>query len=171
MTRALSGAMASALAADVTQPGYLVSIAFATPVYLSSRGDVTWNGRVWIAFPVRVSNVEFDGRGRQTARIELGNLDNTMGALVMRDGTNNRAIEVFVCYASALGESDPVQVFRGFGNGSTVTPARVTVDAESGARSKVPRRYVTRETGFNFITPAGTVISWGGELYTLRRDG
>lgn len=170
--RALTDATLAAAAVAVTQPLYLIEIGFTPALRLSTRGDVTWNALAWSGGEaIAVSSLDADGSGRQSGTIQIGNLDDYVGTLVLAQGVADRPVKIWKADGAALDVDDPVLVFDGVAQGADVDASRVSLSlAGSGARSAyAPRRVIGPAAGFNFLLPAGTKIRIGADTYTLER--
>lgn len=163
--RALSTATATATAATITTPAYLVEIAWSSIVRLSSRGDQSWGGLAWTGG--RLGKVD----GRDGGSVEVINSDLAYSALVLNEGIADVGVRVWAFYGDNPAASDPVLVFDGVGDGADIGADRVKISlASDGARTLYsPRRFVGPSIGLNHLRPAGTRISFGGEVYTLER--
>ena len=171
--RALTDATLAAAAVAVTQPLYLIEIGFTPPLRLSTRGDVTWNGLAWSGGEaIAVSSLDADGSGRQSGTIQIGNLDDYVGTLVLAQGVADRPVKVWKADGTALDVAAPALVFDGVIQGADVDTTRVSLSlAGSGTRSAfAPRRVIGAASGFNFLLPAGTKIKIGATTYTLERQ-
>ena len=175
MTRFLSPPTATGTSAPVTLPGYLVEIDFATPIYLSSRGNLTWNGQSWIAWDVRITGLGIDGAASsQNGNLTLGNTDYTIGALVLQQGAAGQVVKVWKFYGEAPAAADPVLVFAGVADAAAIDPdngtVTMTLQQEGGITQFSPRTYITYASGFSHIPPSGTVIHWNGDTFTLTAE-
>src|SRR5574343_79503 len=124
MSRTLTAALTTEIGRDVTSPGYLVELGFATPVRLSSRGTMTWYGNTWTTWDVRVRGLAVESNGSTASgSLTLWNGDYTISALVLGEGVANRAVSIWKFYGdSALTTSDPVSVFVGVADDATIDP-------------------------------------------------
>lgn len=171
--RTLTPATTSATDATVTQPLYLIEIGFSPALRLSTRGDVTWNSLSWSGGEaIDVSSLDADGSGRQSGTVQIGNLDDYVGTLVLSQGVADRPVKIWKADGAALDVADPVLVFDGVAQGADVDTSRVSLSlAGSGTRSAfVPSRVIGAASGFNFLLPAGTKIKIGATTYTLERQ-
>lgn len=171
--RTLTDATTNAADAAVTQPLYLIEIGFTPPLRLSTRGDVTWNALAWSGGEkIVVGSLDADGSGRQSGTIQIGNLDDYVGTLVLAQGVADRPVRVWKADGTALDVADPALVFDGVIQGADVDTSRVSLSlAGSGTRSAfAPRRVIGAASGFNFLLPAGTKIKIGATTYTLERQ-
>ena len=93
------------------------------------------------------------------------------GALCLNNAPQGRAVDVWAFYEGALATADPVKLFGGSIDDCVITEAMVSLQLFSLDRKKIaiPRRRITRDTGFNHLSPAGRVISFGGQRYVLER--
>jgi hypothetical protein len=163
----LDAALIAELGLTVTRPGYLVEMAFSTPLYLSSIGDVSWDGKTWVAADVRVNGLSRDERGGGAGQIVLGNALLDYGALVLNEGVADRAIRVWAVWAGVI---DPVAEFNGVGDAADIGE-KVTISlAAQGTRALYsPRRFINSSTGFNTLLPRGTKLAIGNTTYILER--
>jgi hypothetical protein len=169
--RALTSPMAAALAAPITQPGFLVTIAFASgTLHFSSRGMVTINGIDYTGVDMEVTGLGADAKGEQKGSVRIGNTDSAIGAIALNEANADWAVTVQSYDAAAVATGDPVQIFEGTGNGAGGDERWVTIDLTSGKTSTqlVPSEYITAEQGFSFLPPAGMRIVAGNEIYTLQ---
>ena len=177
MPRALSGPILAALAAQMTQPGYLVEIGWVgSVVRLSSRGDKNWNSLVWVGVGAAVSGLSWDGTGEMRGSIQVlnGGTNTVSGdftALAVALGVADIPIKVWIFDGAALAVGDPFLVVDGFGDNCTIDPAKVVFNFTSKrARTQFsPRRYICAEQGFSIIPPEGKRLDWGGQIYVLNR--
>lgn len=170
--RATTPAADSARRAIVTRPLYLIEISFSPLTRISTNGEVTWGGYVWSGGQkVSVEGLTADNTGRQTGTVQIGNLDDLLGAMVLGQGVADRPIRIWSADGAALATDDPELVFTGVIERADVDVTRVSlVLASGGSRSAyVPRRVIGPETGFNLLQPAGTKIKVGKDTYTLER--
>lgn len=172
MTRALTSPTTAAVGADVTQPGYLVQIDFASPLRLSGRGAITWAGQSWAAWDVRIDGIGIDGAASaQNGSVTLGNADYTTGALVLGEGVSGRAVNIWKFYGEAPALGDPVLVFSGVGDDAIISPdggvVRIGLQQSGGVTLFCPRTYITRESGRAFLPATGSIIQWNGETFRL----
>lgn len=171
--RTLTPATTSATDATVTQPLYLIEIGFSPALRLSTRGDVAWNSLSWSGGEaIDVSSLDADGSGRQSGTVQIGNLDDYVGTLVLSQGVADRPVKIWKADGAALDVADPVLVFDGVIQSADVDTSRVSLSlAGSGTRSAfAPRRVIGAASGFNFLLPAGTKIKIGATTYTLERQ-
>ena len=166
--RTLSPALIAELGLTITRPGYLVSIAFDTPLYLSTLGDVTWGGHTWLSSDVDVGKLTRGSSAAQVAGISLGNLDALYSAIVLNGGVADRAVAVYAVYAGA--PADAVLEFSGVGDDVEVGD-RVNISLVSRSTQEIfaPRRRIGPATGFSILLPAGTLIPMGNTTYVLER--
>jgi hypothetical protein len=156
----------TAVAADVTLPGYLVEIGFPSPFRASSRGDVTWSGGIFIASGFTVS-----GLGGDEVTLRFFDADVGVTTLILTYGIENLSVKLWGFYAEAPAYDDVFPLFEGRGvgaDGNTATGATVVRVGPLARESPyVPRLYATRENGFNWLPPAGKIITFGGERFEL----
>lgn len=163
--RVISAPATAALVGDVTTPGYLVEIGFSSPYRASSRGTVTWNGGIYIAagFSAQISPGD--------TSVRFFDADLTLTTIVLTDGIENRTVRVWGFSAEAPGYADVWPLFDGRGVSADGNSSNValTIKAAGVFRESpyIPRLYITKEAGFNWIPAAGKVVNFGGERFVL----
>jgi hypothetical protein len=175
VSRDLSSGFTTEAAKAKTAPGYLLEIGFTSPLRLSSRADVTWNGNIWITWGFSVEGMQTDGTSSDVqGSITLSNTDNSIGTLLLQQGIADRSIKLWKFYGTAPGRFDPLPIISAAGNGATfmknLTQVRITLMASGGRSLYSPRLYCTRENGFSILPPRGTIIAWNGEQFTLEAE-
>lgn len=176
MSRAISPGMTAEVARLITLPGLLVEIAFQPVLRLSSRGAVTWSGRSWIPWHIKSSGLGIDGSvSSQQGTLTLGNTDLEIGVLVLEQGVADRAIKVWTFYGDAPGADDPVQAFGGVGDSASIDPSngtcQIALRPAQGVTLYSPRKFMTKEQGWNFLPASGSAITWGRVTITLKAEG
>lgn len=166
--RTLSPELLAELALPVTAPGYLVRIAFAIPVYLSTLGDIEWDGNTWLAADVRVAGLSIGERPGQRARLSIGNADRVMGALVLGEGVAERAIDIWAVWSGVV---EPIHLFSGVGDEAQVAErVDIALVGEHQRTAFLPRRFINAASGFRTLLPAGTVVRIGQQTIRLERQ-
>jgi hypothetical protein len=173
--RTLVGSTSSGVAAAVTLPGYLIQIAYATTLRLSTRGTLTWNSQTWTAADARVSGLAVDSsRSSLAGELVLGNTDLTYGAQVLSEGVAGRAVIVWAFYGAAPALADPVKVFEGVANEASIAEdgdVRISLQQASSTTLFCPRTYLTAASGFSFLPAVGQIVTWNGETVKLTPEG
>jgi hypothetical protein len=173
--RTLAGSTNSGVTATVTLPGYLIQIAFATTLRLSTRGTLTWNSQTWTAADVRLSGLSVDSsRSSLNGELAIGNADLAIGAQVLSEGVSGRAVIVWAFYGESPALADPVKVFEGVANEAAIPevgPVRISLQQASGTTLFCPRTYLTAANGFSFLPTEGQIITWNGETIRLSAEG
>ena len=171
--RTLSSGLQTAQADAVTRPGYLIVLYLPTQtLYLSTVGDVTWNGQPFTGQAVTVQGLGGDAAANTRASLMFQNTDLSYAAMFFgADDIRDRRVVIYGIDAAALGASDPVLLFDGVGNESVMTnPPALSV---SLVGSKIQTQYSPRRRIapplFNALQPDGTVIQVGQDTYTLTR--
>jgi hypothetical protein len=169
--RTLSSPTSSAVTAPVTLPGYMLRIAFATPLRLSNRGALTWNSLDFIPGEFRVTELAFDSTGTAlTIGVEIDNQDLAIGALILAEGLAGRAMTLWKFYGESPALADPVRLFQGIGDRATIPengPVRIT---GRQADNFCPRVYMTPDAGFSRLPTPGQIITWNGETIRLTAE-
>lgn len=171
--RALSAAQASAILEDVTQPGYLVQIDLASPLRLTTRcgplGTVTWNGGIFVEASMRLAGV-----GGPSVAIQLIDLDAALTTLILTDTIENKRVRVWGFDGETPSLDDVTPLFDGKGVGAECQTGRGVLTIRAAwhltEAAYIPRLYCTREAGFSYLPPAGTVVPWGNERFVLERE-
>jgi hypothetical protein len=174
--RTLAGTTSTGVAAAVTTPGYFISIAFPTPLQMSTRGTFTWDSKTWTAYDVQVSGLAADGsESALNGSLSIGNADLSIGASVLLHGVAGRAVKVWSYYGdTAPGAGDPVLVFDGVADTADIPengPVRITLQQSGGATLFCPRTYITADAGFHWLPTPGQTFTWNGEKVRLREEG
>jgi hypothetical protein len=167
--------MTTEIGNPVTTPAYFVEILFTTPLHLSSRGTVDWNGSVWISRDVSISGLRYDvGSPQQTGNLVMGDLDGSVTALVLQQGIAGRTINIWKFYGTAPAPTDPVQIFSGAGDGVSMDErsggVNISLVQRSARELYAPRRFMTRANGFSILPVIGRIVSFNGENFKLERD-
>ena len=171
--RGLTSATQVATSAIVTQPIYLVEIAFSPVIRLSTLGDVEWNGQMWSGGQaIVVSGLSSDGRGGLSASLQVGNSDGAIGAIALGQGIADRSVKIWAGDAAALSAPEDMElVFVGAVRSADVDENRASfrLEAQGTRTMRVPRRVIGPESGFNYLIPAGSKMTIGTTTYTLER--
>lgn len=168
--KTLTAALLAELGLTVTRPGYLVEIDFATPLRLSTLGDISFAGQAWTAADIQVRGLSADQSGQQAGSLILANTLADYGVLILDEGIADRAIRVWACYAGAT--ADALEVFNGVGDEARWDASgRITLTlADSALRTAFwPRQRINAASGFTKLIPAGTRIVVAGQPYVLER--
>jgi hypothetical protein len=161
MTRPTSGATDTELAKTLTRPLFLVELGFAPTIRLSSREEVTWDARLWVAASMKVNVNERGGS------IEIFNEELLLGNVVLLQGTAGRFARVYQLHGDGptWATDDAVQHLDGeMGDAEITTRVRITLKARPP--QKTPRLLFAPPV-FNFLPPDGLVIKTGTETATL----
>jgi hypothetical protein len=175
MTRDLTPALLTELGNPITTPAYFVEILFSTPLRLSSRGDLHWNGNDWQAHDLSISGLRYDiGSAQQSGNLVLGDTDSAISALILEQGIAGRGINVWKFYGVAPADGDPISIFAGTGDAVSVDEKSAGVNISLVQRNSrelyAPRRYQTRANGFSSLPVVGQVIFFNNANYKLERD-
>lgn len=173
--RTLTTAMQDGVDAAVTLPGFFIEILFSSPLRVSTRGEMDWNGSTWVELGAQVTGLSEDGtQSSQSASASFEDDDQTMSALVLGEGVAGRSVRIWKFYGDSPDAADPVQRFDGVCDTASGDPesGRVSISFVQPADKVLysPRRRVTREQGFSVLPPKGTLIRWGGQQFKLEGD-
>ena len=171
--RSLSDNSTSAISAPITSPGYLVSIDFDDPLYLSTRGDILWNSQTWHSYNIRLSGLNVSSTSAaMTGTMTIADPDFSFTTLTLESGIADRAINIYTFYGDAPGDDDPVLIFEGVGDSASFSPSTaqisITLILSSSQKMMCPRRYISKALGFNFLPPTGSIITWNNEQFVLQ---
>lgn len=169
--KTLSAALTTALGGAVQRPAWLVSIGWATPLYLSSYGTVSFDSKSWTVADIDVSRVRVEA-ANVSGTLTLGNADDVYGALILSEGISDKAIVIYGYDAGATATADFVELVRCVGGRGTVSSEKVEIDLrDSNAHVYSPRTFITTTPGSGFTTlmPAGSIVNINGQTYTLER--
>lgn len=155
--RTLPAAVDTAVGLDLTGPTYLVEFLFGSPLYYTTRQEVTWDSKTWIALGLRVDRINAD-----SAVVVFPNHDNTGSALALNNALRDTEIRIYEHH-----DTDAVEVFRGFGDDVDIdgTETRITLRSSSRGRAVAPRLRVARPT-FTRLPIAGATFTLGD--YVIR---
>lgn len=171
MPRTVSVGTAAELAKIITSPRYLFQAQFSFIARYASGGDETWNGLDWIGQNLKVGALQEQANGSQSLTVMVGNTDRAFGALCLNEPPQDKLVDLWAFYDGALAAGDPVKLFSGAIDSCDINEAFVTLTLSPlNARTLfLPRRRITRDSGFNHLTPAGQIIEFNGQRYTLTR--
>ena len=167
--KTLSSPMYTAYAGAVQRPGYLVSIGFSPVQRYSSQGTVVWNGNTWTAADIKVEGLAVAALQVQGAVI-IGNMDDAIGALILAQGVQDRAISIWGFDAAATGSADVQWLCDAVGASATLGTREARISLRHRAEYvSSPRTYVEPSAGFNIVQPAGAALRINGITYILER--
>lgn len=162
-----------------TRPHYLIEITLDSPMYLSTRHTVAWNGHTWVESECRVNSI-----GPEEASIQILNKEfqYTMGALTgdyQRQAVRiwwsygidehlNYVEEGYVQegYVQGPQAAEPILIFDGIINSLPNVNMWLDVTATRTPPRRYPRWRILPPRA-NHLTPAGAVIVFGGESIRL----
>lgn len=169
--RNLSAPLLAELGLTITRPGYLIEIEFASPLRLSTIGDVTYGGNNYAAADMQVRDIKADGSLNQGSALVFANTWQDMSAMILNEGIADRPVRVLAVYAGA--PDDAVEVFAGVcDDAAWDTKGRITIRLTDAALNKAfwPRQRINKAAGFNTLMPAGTRVTVGGVPYIWERN-
>lgn len=154
----------------ITTPIFIAEIVFATPLRLSSRGEITWNGQTWTANGFRLDGPRPAAGGALTGRIILPNFDRAISNLIRTEGTFGKPCRIWQLFgAGPHAIEDAEQIFDGELDAVPEMGDWVTVDIHSTGRLQQtsPRLFFAPPV-FNHSPAPGTVIVWEGERIEIQ---
>lgn len=169
--KGLSSALSTALGAPVQQPAILVQVGFTTVQRWSSFNTVSWNSQTWTK-----EDVGIDGLIVQALKVSgtliVGNADGAIGATVLSQGVQDRAITIWGYDAAATATADVVWLCSAVGASAQVGQRDVRINLRHPAEYvQSPRTFIGPSAGFNGLLPAGAALRINGLDYTLERRG
>lgn len=171
MSRTITPALAAELGLTITRPGYLVEIEFASPLRLSTIGDVSFGGNSYASADVQVRDIKADGSLNHGGALVFANTWQDMSAMILNEGIADRVVRVLAVYAGATDEA--IEVFAGVCDDATWdTKGRITIRLADAVLNKAfwPRQRINATAGFNTLMPAGTRVTVGGVPYIWERN-
>jgi hypothetical protein len=171
--RTLTANVTAATARQVTAPHYLLALQFSTPLYLSSRESLVWNGLSWVSGDFRIRRLS-PIRGGMSAEVTLSNHDNAYSAIVLGEEVRGKKAQIWALYGDPpYAQDDPVALFSG------------EIDAVPEIADQVSLKLISKTAGAvrlpdiplslflgEDMPPDGTVIEWTGGKVTLEaRNG
>lgn len=172
--RELPSDVLTEIAIDFTRPVYLVKMIFpAETKYLSTRGQITFDGDVYIEGQVSVGTVVWNADGSQSGSLTLSNEANAASALLLGTSANDMIVEIYKTYLIAAGGNTTPQVYiKGSLDGSDIGYAKSVLNilSTTAATAFIPNRYHTADEGFNWLPVDGEVVAWGDEMFVLRAE-
>lgn len=175
MARTLTAALLTELGNPLTTPAYFVEILFSTPLRMSSRGTLPWNGNTWQSRDIGIRGLRYEmGSAQQSGNLEIGDVDLALTTLVLAQGIAGRSINIWKFYGTAPAAADPVQIFAGAGDAAVMDERSAGVNISLVQRSArelyAPRRMQTRANGFSLLPVIGRIVYFNGENFKLERD-
>lgn len=168
MPRTVSGATQTEIAKAITQPNWLISIGYGTPVYYSSTRQVTFDGYTWVPNNIQVSISPDQNSGS----IKIQNVDYVEGGLISgEDGISDIAIKAYKFYgiSATPPAADVEKLFDGVGDTDQGNLRWVTITLKPAKTTASNHPFIrcTKEIGFSYLPPDGLTFSWEGEQLTL----
>lgn len=140
MSRTLSGAMLTAIAADAGEICQLLELAFSggTQRYATSAQDISWNGVTWSAVGGAIgleSVTETADLSSFTAQLAASGLDSSVLPHLLAESYIGRSAKVYLAHLDqVLGTviSTPVLLFGGYMNGGWTVELTQPSDGSAG---------------------------------------
>jgi hypothetical protein len=168
--KSLSVALSAALGAPVQQPGVLVQAGFDPVQRWSSHATLNWSGHTWTATPMGVDGLQVAAL-QVRGTLVLDNRDGVAGGLVVAQGVQDRAFNLWGFDAGAVGSTDIVWLANAIGAGVQVGDESVAIELRHRTELMVaPRTFVTEEL-LGPMLPVGTVLRINGRELTVSRRG
>lgn len=168
--RTLTANQLSEVAKASTAPVYLIWIDVGTGLRFSTRQSVTWDGNSYSGGVARLTNLDLRPI-RSTITLVAANHDNAVSALVLGNYVGDQAAKVWAVYGTgaSIATADPVLIFDGVvervPKGDRREVEIILSDASSSGYNTP--KHVIAPPLCNHIPPQGTVITWGGESFSI----
>lgn len=167
--KTLSSALSAALGAPVQQPAILVQAGFSTVRRWSSFATTTWNGQTWTKEDIQLDQLQV-GALRVSGTLVVGNNDDGIGALVLAEGVQDRAITIWGYDAAATALGDVVWLCTAVGASAQVGLRDVRIALRHRSEfMQAPRTFVGPAAGITGLLPAGAALRINGIDYVLER--
>lgn len=167
--RSVSSAVAAKLSGPAYSPGFLVQMNLSSILRFSTRGDISWNGSIFIRTVLDVTGLEDDSAAGQ---LTFDDPTLAVQSLVRTESLVGKRVQIARFYEGALATADPIWFFDGAVD-SAYEDRRprviVTVSRIAANRSMTPPRRVSRATGFTVMQPEGRRITFRGSSFLLAR--
>lgn len=137
----------------VTQPRYLIEIHFSQVIRLSTGEQTAWLGNLYTAAGANVEQMNIG----ESAVVSLPNADFIYSAVMLREGSRDKNIKIWIAYSDAPTELSPVLLFDGFID-STKVGIRATLFCSAESSFLISPRIVGSAPLMNHIPPEGTKI-------------
>jgi hypothetical protein len=167
----------AALVGPVTGVGYLLQIDGIPGGVLRycDIGNEDYATFLWSEMDFTVSGLSFDADKPlgQRATLKISNHDGGFAGLLQTVATVRDIAITVRQFARGATDDAPHLVTCGVG-GIDVAPDYVTIHLlpTASGYTMAPRKRVTPDNGFNWATPAGTVLQWGNQVFELgERNG
>ena len=171
--RTVSSKVSTATAQQVTAPHYLLALYFSTPLYLTSRDALVWDGLSWVTGDFSIGRLA-PARGGMGGELSLINHDNAYSAIVLGEEVRGRTVKIWGLYGEPpYAQDDPVPLFSGVISAVPRIGDEVVLSltSERAVSTRVPDIPLSLFLGED-MPPPGTVIEWAGGTVTLgSRDG
>ena len=167
----LTSGILAQLTAQASFYGYLLELTTTSGSvfrYTSIDVDFSWNGFVWTAADLTVSQLTWDGTVRRTGRLIIGDADLSLWALALNLVIADATVRLWGVYNAASGEAAPI--FSGRAGKTSRNGLTVEIEIDnSSATVTSPRLRVQNVVSHSFLLPAGFVMNIGGQSWSLNR--
>jgi len=166
MTRTLSSIITAAVGQDITQPIYLIRMAWDTEVRICTWDtNISWNSETWTASGAGIKSLSAE---RGTLTLPNGDGDPWL-ALVNSEVPLDRVIQIYEHHTSTASPagSDAELLFSGRMDGDTISGVDITISLVEGRTNKgFPASSIGAPT-YNFLLPVGSKLYWGFDVLTV----
>jgi hypothetical protein len=159
MPRPISTNIQTGVDAHITEPSYLIAIAFDPPVYYSTMDAVVWDGKSWGSGGVRLEQLSERG-----GVLVLRNDNNLGSALVLNELTRDVEVDIYKYY-----NADAKWLYRLYMGGAEIGKfdVRVSLHGSRTGQRQAPRKRIIEPVFTNILAP-GTTIKWGNDVLRVR---
>lgn len=166
MTRTVSSIITAAVAQDVTQPIYLVYMAWDTPQRIAVWDqNISWNSQTWVASGAGIKSLSSE---RGTLTLPNGDGDAWL-ALVNSEVPLDRVIEIYEHHTStdSPSGSDAELLFAGRMDGATISGIEISINLVEGRTNKGFPASSIGPPIYNYLLPVGSKLYWSNDVLTV----
>ena len=173
ISRSIGSDTGTEVAIDFTRPVHLVKMEFPSATsYMSTGPQITFDSNVYLEGQVNVGTFTWSSDGIQKGKINIHNENNVAAGLILNEGVNDISISIYLTYMIVGGSnSTPELLVSGVMDGGDLTAESLSISVVSTKSSAqyIPNRYYTEAENFRHLPVDGSVITWGGEKFTLEQ--
>ena len=161
----LSSKNTTEVAKAVTSPIILLYVGYVTPLYLATKGPVTWNSQTWQQTWIDINHISFDDAGDNRASVRVSPA--WLSTLLAEDFAD-ATVQIWQLWGDpTYAVGDGVSLFEGVGEDVRISRDYIDLElVQKGFKSAVsPRHLYAHENQL----AAGTVITVGTTTITIER--
>jgi len=167
VSRTLSTAIQNKIDDSVTDPYYLIQMGFSPILYYSTLYDMSVDGHTYDAS--RTAKVAFktNANGTTKGTITIDNADNAISTTVLGESPSGLSCVIYGTYGSNPATADLTQIFEGEMDKAVDSGNTVKIDIFSTGSEFISPGLVIAKPYFNWLPPAGTIITSGTNTIVL----